>query len=98
MVFSLSLFVGDKFLLRWYRGYLISVVLGGRVGGGRGTSIGSGSSGSSDSMTLSIYDIQNQFVAYQTTFSSRVIDVLNEWGSLYVLLKDGRVRRGGGEG
>ena len=30
--------------------------------------------------------------AYQTTFSCRVIDILSEWGSLYVLLKDGRVR------
>lgn len=32
------------------------------------------------------------YTAYQTTFNSRVIDVLSEWGSLYVLLKDGRVR------
>ena len=38
------------------------------------------------------------YTAYQTTFSCRVIDILSEWGSLYVLLKDGRVRRGRGEG
>ena len=25
------------------------------------------------------------------TFKSRVVDVLSEWGSLYVLLQDGRV-------
>ena len=35
-------------------------------------------------------------IAYQTTFTSRVIDILSEWGSLYVLLKDGRVSLGGG--
>ena len=28
------------------------------------------------------------FAAYQTTFNSRVIDVLSEWGSLYVILND----------
>ncbi len=37
-----------------------------------------------------MYDIL-VLLAYQTTFNSRVIDVLSEWGSLYVLLKDGRV-------
>ena len=38
--------------------------------------------------------IQNCFTAaYQTTFSTRVVDVLSEWGSLYVLLKDGRVSK-----
>ena len=30
-------------------------------------------------------------VAYQHTFNARVVDVISEWGSLYVLLKDGRV-------
>ena len=29
--------------------------------------------------------------AYQHTFNARVVDVISEWGSLYVLLKDGRV-------
>ena len=32
-------------------------------------------------------------LAYQTTFSTRILDVLSEWGSLYVLLKDGRLVR-----
>lgn len=31
--------------------------------------------------------------AYQTTFNTRIVDVLSEWGSLYVLLKDGRLIR-----
>lgn len=30
-------------------------------------------------------------LAYQHTFNARVVDVISEWGSLYVLLKDGRV-------
>ena len=33
----------------------------------------------------------SQTAAYQATFSPRVVDVLNEWGYIYVLLKDGRV-------
>ena len=58
-----SLFpTGDKFLLRWYRGYLISVSYGGRGGGARTSSIASGQGGVRETMTLSIYDIQNQFV------------------------------------
>lgn len=87
-------FEGEKFLIQWYRGYLISVSKGGgRGGGARGAALASSSGGSTESMTLTIYDIQNQFLAYQTTFSSRVIDVLSEWGSLYVILKDGKVIR-----
>lgn len=53
--------IGDKFLTRWYRGYLISVSLGGRVVGGRAAALAS-SQGTNETMTLSIYDIQNQFV------------------------------------
>jgi len=86
-------FEGEKFLLRWYRGYLISVSFGGRGSGARTAAVASGQVGTRETMTLSIYDIQNQFVAYQTTFTSRVIDILSEWGSLYVLLKDGRMIR-----
>lgn len=52
--------VGEKFLIRWYRGYLISVTVGGRVGGR--ASLSASQSGSSDAMTLTIYDITNQFI------------------------------------
>ena len=52
--------IGDKFLVRWYRGYLITASEGSRVGGGRGAHPGKG--GSRESKTLAIYDIQNQFV------------------------------------
>ena len=54
------MYVGEKFLIRWFRGYLISVTVGGRVGGR--VSLSSSQSGSSDAMTLTIYDITNQFI------------------------------------
>lgn len=53
--------IGEKFLARWYRGYLIAVSLGGRVVGGR-AALTSSQSSASETMTLTIYDIQNQFV------------------------------------
>ncbi len=54
--------LGEKFLIRWFRGYLISVSKGGRGGGARGGSLAAASGGSGESMTLTIYDIQNQFL------------------------------------
>ena len=59
----LVLFLGEKFLIRWFRGYLISVTVGGRVGGR--ASLSANQSGSSDAMTLTIYDITNQFIGEQ---------------------------------
>ena len=56
------LHAGEKFLLRWYRGYLISVSFGGRGSGARTAAVASGQVGTRETMTLSIYDIQNQFV------------------------------------
>ena len=55
---------GEKFLIRWFRGYLISVTVGGRVGGRASLT---GQSGSSDAMTLTIYDITNQFIGESTS-------------------------------
>ena len=49
---------GEKVLLRWYRGYLISVVYGARGSSARAAA----KSGAKDVMTVSVYDIQNQFV------------------------------------
>lgn len=45
---------------------------------------------SSDKQILNIYDLCNKFIAYSATFED-VVDVLAEWGSLYVLTRDGRV-------
>ena len=54
-------FVGEKVLVHWFRGYLITV-----TSGGRGSSRGVAKPGAKDAMTLSIYDIQNQFVGEWT--------------------------------
>lgn len=45
---------------------------------------------SSDKQILNIYDLCNKFIAYSAIFED-VVDVLAEWGSLYVLTRDGRV-------
>ena len=50
--------VGEKVVVRWLRGYLISVIYGGRGGAARSAA----KPGSKDIVTLSVYDIQNQFV------------------------------------
>lgn len=39
---------------------------------------------------LTIYDIQNKFVAYSAPFP-HIFDILCEWGSLYILTKDRKV-------
>ncbi|XP_065898178.1 vacuolar protein sorting-associated protein 11 homolog [Dysidea avara] len=91
-------FEGEKMLTRWYRGYLIVVSYGSirRAGTGSSTAtsiIPSPSVGVKETYTLAIYDIQNQFIAFTTTFSSPVLEVLHEWGSLYVLTKDNKFYR-----
>ncbi len=74
-------FSGDKSLVRWYRGYLIIVCEPSKTGGRP----------FAGARTLSIYDIQNQFVAYQGRFDDHITDILCEWGSLFVLFKTGRL-------
>ncbi len=39
---------------------------------------------------VTVYDIQNKFIAYSAPIPE-VVDVLSEWGSLYVLAGDRRV-------
>uniref|UniRef100_A0A3Q2QIU7 Vacuolar protein sorting-associated protein 11 homolog n=1 Tax=Fundulus heteroclitus TaxID=8078 RepID=A0A3Q2QIU7_FUNHE len=39
---------------------------------------------------LTIYDLDNKFIAYSTSFDD-VIDVLAEWGSFYILTRDGKM-------
>jgi len=40
--------------------------------------------------TVTVYDIQNKFIAYSAPFPA-VIGVFCEWGSLYVLAGDRKV-------
>lgn len=54
------------------------------------TGFGSRESSSSDKQLLTIYDLENKFIAYSTQFDD-VIDVVAEWGSFYILTRDGRM-------
>lgn len=40
---------------------------------------------------VTVYDIQNKFIAYSAPFPD-VIDVLSEWGCVYILGGDRKVR------
>ncbi|XP_041361621.1 vacuolar protein sorting-associated protein 11 homolog [Gigantopelta aegis] len=76
-------FEGDKLQLHWFRGYLVVV--------------GKDSKPLSRAPVLAIqglemnivtvYDIQNKFIAYSAPYPD-VIDVMCEWGSLYILAGD----------
>lgn len=44
----------------------------------------------SDKQILNVYDLCNKFIAYSSVFDD-VVDVLAEWGSLYVLTRDGKI-------
>lgn len=54
------------------------------------TGFGSRESSSSDKQFLTIYDLDNKFIAYSTQFDD-VIDVVAEWGSFYILTRDGKM-------
>ena len=71
---------GEKFLLQWFRGYLISVIYGGRGGAARGGA----KPGARDVMTLSIYDIQNQFVGEYSLLSTECSILSTEFSILRV--------------
>lgn len=54
------------------------------------TEFGSRNSSSLDKQLLTIYDLDNKFIAYSASFDD-VIDVVAEWGSFYVLTRDGKI-------
>ncbi|XP_022091158.1 vacuolar protein sorting-associated protein 11 homolog isoform X2 [Acanthaster planci] len=73
-------FEGQKTLLYWYRGYLVVVTKDSKM-----LSRNLGASGQQLVMdTVTVYDIQNKFIAYLAPVPE-VLDVFQEWGSLYVL-------------
>ncbi|OCT72449.1 vacuolar protein sorting-associated protein 11 homolog [Xenopus laevis] len=76
-------FEGQKMIVHWYRGYLIIVSSDRLPFAGR-----AGDSQSMDRQTLTIYDLNNKLIAYSGAFTE-VVDVLTEWGSMYVLTRDG---------
>ncbi|XP_064651834.1 vacuolar protein sorting-associated protein 11 homolog [Lineus longissimus] len=75
-------FEGEKNLLFWFRGYLIVV--------GRDTKAMPRSTAQGQSLEMNlvtVYDIQNKFIAY-SALVPEVIDIVSEWGSLYILAGD----------
>lgn len=51
---------------------------------------GSRESSASDKQLLTIYDLDNKFIAYSASFDD-VIDVVAEWGSFYILTRDNKM-------
>ena len=85
-------FEGEKKLLRWFRGHLVVVSAANRQ------PLGSAfmhmtSEGQRETVNLSIYDIKNSFVAFTGTFHGGVVDVVGEWGCLFVVTRDHKLVR-----
>ncbi|KAG8434609.1 hypothetical protein GDO86_012832 [Hymenochirus boettgeri] len=76
-------FEGQKMIVHWYRGYLVIVSKDRSNFAGH-----AGNSHTMDKQLLTIYDLSNKLIAYSCIFTE-VVDVLAEWGSLYVLTRDG---------
>ncbi|XP_053861691.1 porphobilinogen deaminase isoform X2 [Malaclemys terrapin pileata] len=81
-------FEGQKLIVHWYRGYLI-IVSKDRKSSPKSEFAGSDPQ-NSDKQILNVYDLCNKFIAYSSVFDD-VVDVLAEWGSLYVLTRDGKI-------
>ncbi|KJE89841.1 hypothetical protein CAOG_01266 [Capsaspora owczarzaki ATCC 30864] len=92
-------FEGPKRLVSWFRNYLIVVtspqtnappVSGSTAGSAVAASASTMRPSLSRVNTVSIYDVKNKFIAFQATFND-VIDVVNEWGAIYVLTAEKKV-------
>jgi hypothetical protein len=44
-----------------------------------------------DITKLTVFDVENKFIAYSGTFTEGVRDVFSEWGQIFVLSNDGKV-------
>ncbi|XP_078235660.1 vacuolar protein sorting-associated protein 11 homolog isoform X2 [Pogona vitticeps] len=78
-------FEGQKLIAHWYRGYLIIVSKDRKTS--PKSEFAGGDPQNSDKQILNIYDLGNKFIAYSSVFDD-VVDVLAEWGCLYVLTRD----------
>lgn len=100
-------FEGEKKMIGWFRSYLIIVGLETRntqvpggpagirnVGVGVGVGVGKGNSSINlvEKNTFNIYDLENQFIAYSDNFEG-IHFVLSEWGSIFVVMNDGKMYR-----
>lgn len=68
----------------------ISQTPGDGVGFESRTGFDSRESSQSEKQLLTVYDLDNKFIAYSATFDD-VIDVVAEWGSFYILTRDGQM-------
>ncbi|XP_058865560.1 vacuolar protein sorting-associated protein 11 homolog [Acipenser ruthenus] len=81
-------FEGQKLLVHWYRGYLLLLTRDCKTP--NKSEFGSREASPSEKQLLTVYDLDNKFIAYSAAFDD-VIDVLAEWGSLYILTRDRRL-------
>ncbi|CAB1316601.1 unnamed protein product [Coregonus sp. 'balchen'] len=81
-------FDGHKLLAHWHRGYLL--LLTRDTKSPNKSEFGSRETSPSEKQTLTIYDLDNKFIAYSASFDD-IIDVLAEWGSFYILTRDGKM-------
>ncbi|XP_041030262.1 vacuolar protein sorting-associated protein 11 homolog isoform X2 [Carcharodon carcharias] len=80
-------FDGQKQIVHCYRGYLLIVSKEKKTSK---TDFVGGNEQSSEKQILTIYDLDNKFIAYTAAFDD-IVDVLSEWGSLYVLTSDRKI-------
>lgn len=84
-------FEGEKRMATWFRGYLIVVsVEGQRKMPVKKTGLSSVGPSAVNMNIVTIYDIDNKFIAYTAPFPE-VQAVVSEWGSLHVVTKDGKL-------
>jgi tetratricopeptide (TPR) repeat protein len=79
-------FEGIKLMVNWFRGHLLEVKKLDRP-----AATPSASGGAKEQNVLTVYDVQNQFIAFSITFSSAILGVVPEWGMINVLTSDGRI-------
>ncbi|XP_013381879.1 vacuolar protein sorting-associated protein 11 homolog [Lingula anatina] len=77
-------FEGEKLQLHWFRGYLVVV---GKDSKGIPRPM---ANQNLDMHIVTVYDIQNKFIACSVPIPE-VIDVVSEWGALYIISGDGKM-------
>lgn len=80
-------FEGEKQMVTWWRGYLVVVSKDNKQI--QRPAVG-GSSQPRNVNVVTVYDIQNKFIAFTGTFQG-VIDVICEWGSLFVITMENKI-------
>ncbi|XP_031570001.1 vacuolar protein sorting-associated protein 11 homolog [Actinia tenebrosa] len=79
-------FEGEKQMITWFRGYLVVVSKDSKI---QRPAPGLNSENKVANM-VTVYDIQNKFIAFTGTVTE-VLDVLCEWGNLYIVTTDYKI-------